>query len=36
LCFYLSKEILEEVSKREKMAGIIPGHDIDLQMKVKF
>lgn len=36
LCFYLSKEILKEVSKREKMAGIIPNHDIDLHVKVKF
>jgi ABC-type multidrug transport system ATPase subunit len=29
-------EILEEVSKREKVAGIIPDHDINLYMKVTY
>jgi hypothetical protein len=32
--FCLTKEILEEVSKRERMAGITPDRDIDLFMKV--
>jgi len=31
--FLFAKEILEEVSKREKVTGIIPDHDIDLYMK---
>jgi hypothetical protein len=34
--FLFAKEILEEVSKREKVTGIIPDHDIDLYMKVKL
>ena len=35
IVFCLSKEIIEEVSKREKVAGIIPDHDINLYMKVR-
>lgn len=33
-CIPCLKEILEEVSKREKEAGIVPDLDIDAYMKV--
>lgn len=35
-CVFMSKEILQEVRKREEEAGFIPDRDIDLYMKVQI
>lgn len=32
---FFHEEIMKEVSRREKLAGIVPEPDIDIYMKVK-